>query len=79
MYNFLFVFDDMVFLNIVGLFRYAVIQSGSPLAFWAVARKEWPEGYNIDEKDIKKKHKNYLKTLDGKTIKEIKAKVGISY
>lgn len=58
-----------------GLFRYAIIQSGSPLAFWAVARKDWPEGYNIDERDIKKHHKKYLKTLDVKSIKEIKAKV----
>ena len=62
------------------MFRYAVIQSGSPLAFWAVSRKEWRKGYNINDSDITHpgttKLKDYLKSLDSKTIKEMKGKVG---
>ncbi|XP_071144925.1 fatty acyl-CoA hydrolase precursor, medium chain-like isoform X2 [Mytilus edulis] len=61
-----------------GLFKYAVIQSGSPLAFWATAGKDWKEGYNIDTFDLisrgNNKHKEYLKRLDQRTMKEIKAK-----
>ncbi|XP_033736604.1 carboxylesterase 5A-like [Pecten maximus] len=31
-----------------GLFQYAVIQSGSPLAFWAMAKSSWKKGYNVN-------------------------------
>ncbi|XP_069127540.1 pyrethroid hydrolase Ces2e-like [Argopecten irradians] len=31
-----------------GLFQYAVIQSGSPLAFWAMAKSSWKQGYNVN-------------------------------
>ncbi|CAC5367483.1 NLGN [Mytilus coruscus] len=61
-----------------GLFKYAVIQSGSPLAFWATAGDDWKEGYNINTFDLisrgNSKHKEFLKRLDKRTMKEMKAK-----
>lgn len=62
-----------------GLFRYAIMQSGSPLAFWAMAPPEWRNGYNINESDLidpkTTNLKKYLKALDDDTIKEMVGKV----
>lgn len=61
-----------------GLFRYAIMQSGSPLAFWAMAPPEWRNGYNINESDLidpkTTNLKKYLKALDDDTIKEMVGK-----
>ncbi|KAJ8305422.1 hypothetical protein KUTeg_015967 [Tegillarca granosa] len=66
-----------------GLFRYAVVQSGSPLAFWAMSRPEWRPGYNIDDckkerascsVDLNIPYKQYLKSLSKDVIKNIPGK-----
>jgi hypothetical protein len=55
------------------------MQSGSPLAFWAMAPPEWRKGYNINESDLMDPKttnlKKYLKALDEDTIKEMVGKV----
>lgn len=67
-----------------GLFRYAVIQSGSPLAFWAMSRPEWRPGYNINDCKNERDscsvesnipYKQYLKSLSTDVIKNIPGKV----
>ncbi|KAK3091469.1 hypothetical protein FSP39_020025 [Pinctada imbricata] len=66
-----------------GLFRFAIVQSGSPLAFWAMSRPEWEVGSNINRRceniscplgQKTKQHlsyKEYLKTLPTKLIQNM--------
>ena len=59
------------------------MQSGSPLAFWAMSGSEWKEGYNINESDIHHpgttKLKEHLKALDRNRFKDMKGRVFIDY